>query len=248
MKIVALSAAAGVLLAGLSASQAGDFAVHVQLQPTYTDTVNGADDFYVRGKIEATATGKLGRPVRLRVRRHSDLGALRRPDRAERRLRIGEASISTVIADFNHSLSATSVTIFGPFFNTYQGEIVDLAWSVSRSFPVGHDLSLVPGLALTRRLANTPGSERVQLSPSIELDFHLWHGFMAISADYGYDDYDIGGRIDHGFDASVTWSRRLNKRLVVGMAASFSAVESNIQGSSYQIFEIGPKLTVDLGK
>ena len=59
-------------------------------------------------------------------------------------------------------------------------------------------------------------------------------------------DYDFGGRIDNGYDVSVSWSRRLTNRLVVGLAADFSGNASNVEGAGYQVFEIGPRLTVDL--
>ncbi len=248
MKIVALALAAGALLAGVGSSGAFDFSVKGQVQPTYTDLVNGPDDFYVRGNLQATATGTIAGRFNyefdgiLTSERYSDLS------QQDVDYAIGAASLSTTVAGFSHSLSATAITVLAPFYTEYEAEIVDLGWSVNRSVALGHGVSLTPSLALTRRLANTPEPERVQLSPSIELDFPLWEGTAAISATYNYGNYDIGGRIDNGYGIDVSWSRRLTKRLVVGWAADFSSTHSNLPGASYQVFEIGPRLTVNLWK
>lgn len=248
MRIAALTIAGGALLAGVSTSAAGDFSLRAKLQPTYTETVDVSDDFYLRGNIEAAASGTFAErfnyefDATLSSERYYDL-SFQNVDYA-----IAEALVSTTVAGFTGSLSATSITILAPFFEDYEGEIVDLGWSVSRTAALGNGVYLVPGFSVTRRLADTPGPERVRFSPSMELDLPLWEGILAMSASYSYADYDVGGRIDNGYDVSLSWSRRLTKRLVVGLSADFTANYSNIEGAGYQVFEIGPRLTVDLVK
>ena len=156
--------------------EAGDFSLRAKLQPTYTDTVDGPDDFYLRGNIEAAASGTFAERFNyefdaiLSSERYYDL-SLQNVDYA-----IAEALIDTTVAGFTGSLSATAITVLAPFYAEYEAEIVDLGWSVNRSVALGHGASLIPGFAVTRRLADTPGPERVRFSPSMELDLPLWGG------------------------------------------------------------------------
>jgi hypothetical protein len=241
-----------LILATTAAADPPTFTVSGTLDPLYSTnagfTRNPQDDFLLRARLSATLKGNIenlfGYSILAGTRndRFSDLPGL------DTDFAFYGFTITKDIAEYRISLAGTHTFVYDTVFDDRRAGIFDLVAGVTRPIVIlstsDGDWTLTPGFSVGRRFSDVDRLERLELAPSIGISGPFLTGTLNLGVAYAFRPFDEFGREDSNLVMNSTWTKTLSENVTVGARAKYELNRSDIRLSSYDVFEVGPFVTV----